>query len=277
MQMQPAADYILEARKISKRYGRVQAIEDINLELERAEILALVGDNGAGKSTIIKILGGALRKDSGEIFIDGKKVELENPLHAKTLGIEVVYQDLALINHLNIYQNLFLARELQRKIGFLKVLDHRRMEREAETKLKELGVKIKSCREWVSRLSGGQRQSVAVAKAASFGRKIVILDEPTAALGVDESRHVLDIVRELKNKGASVIIITHNMEHAFSVADKFLVIRLGRVVGIRRKSETNIDEIVKMITGGIFVSQSAAPERRSQGTFEGGREEWQER
>jgi len=274
--MQPAADYILEARKISKRYGRVQAIEDINLELERAEILALVGDNGAGKSTIIKILGGALRKDSGEIFIDGKKVELENPLHAKTLGIEVVYQDLALINHLNIYQNLFLARELQRKIGFLKVLDHRRMEREAETKLKELGVKIKSCREWVSRLSGGQRQSVAVAKAASFGRKIVILDEPTAALGVDESRHVLDIVRELKNKGASVIIITHNMEHAFSVADKFLVIRLGRVVGIRRKSETNIDEIVKMITGGIFVSQSAAPERRSQGTFEGGREEWQE-
>jgi ABC-type sugar transport system ATPase subunit len=127
------------------------------------------------------------------------------------------------------------------------------MEQQAIEKLQTLGVKVKSCREWVSRLSGGQRQSVAVAKAASFGKKIVILDEPTAALGVEEAHHVLQIVRELKNKGASIIIITHNMEHAFSVADRFLVIRLGSVVGVRRKSETNIDEIVKMITGGVFV------------------------
>ncbi len=253
--MEPAVDYILEARNISKRYGRVQAVEDITLQLERNEILALIGDNGAGKSTMIKILGGALKKDSGEILLDGKRVELENPQHAKALGFEVVYQDLSLINSLNVYQNLFLARELQKRVGFIKVLDHRRMEEEAAAKLKDLGVKIKNCREWVSRLSGGQRQSVAVAKAASFGKKIVILDEPTAALGVDESQHVLGIVRELKNKGASVIIITHNMEHAFSVADRFLVIRLGRVVGVRRRSETNIDEIVKMITGGIFVPQ----------------------
>jgi ABC-type sugar transport system ATPase subunit len=251
--METAADHILEARNICKRYGRVQAIDDITLQLERKEILALVGDNGAGKSTLIKIIAGALKKDSGEIFLEGERVDLENPMHAKSLGIEVVYQDLSLINFLNVYQNLFLGRELQKRIGFLKVLDQRRMERESIEKLKTLGVKVKNCREWVSRLSGGQRQSVAVAKAASFGKKIVILDEPTAALGVEEAHHVLQIVRELKNKGGSVIIITHNMEHAFSVADRFLVIRLGRVVGVRRKSETNIDEIVKMITGGVFI------------------------
>jgi ABC-type sugar transport system ATPase subunit len=254
--MPNSSDFVLEARQISKRFGRVQAIEDITLQLGRREILALVGDNGAGKSTLIKIIGGALRKDSGDILIDGEAVEFENPMHAKSLGIEVVYQDLSLINYLNVYQNLFLGRELQKGFGFIKVLDQRRMEQQSIEKLQTLGVKVKSCREWVSRLSGGQRQSVAVAKAASFGKKIVILDEPTAALGVEEAHHVLEIVRELKNKGASVIIITHNMEHAFSVADQFLVIRLGKVVGVRRRAETNIDEIVKMITGGVFIPRN---------------------
>jgi ABC-type sugar transport system ATPase subunit len=254
--MAPAAAYVLEARNISKRFGRVQAIEDITLQLGHSEILALVGDNGAGKSTLIKIIGGALRKDSGEVLLDGQPVEFENPMHAKAMGIEVVYQDLSLINYLNVYQNLFLGRELQKRWGFIRVLDQRRMEKESIEKLSTLGVKVKSCREWVSRLSGGQRQSVAVAKAASFGKKIVILDEPTAALGVEEAHHVLEIVRELKNKGASVIIITHNMEHAFSVADAFLVIRLGKVVGTRKRSDTNIDEIVKMITGGVFIPRN---------------------
>jgi ABC-type sugar transport system ATPase subunit len=254
--MAPAAAYVLEARNISKRFGRVQAIEDITLQLGHSEILALVGDNGAGKSTLIKIIGGALRKDSGEVLLDGAPVEFENPMHAKAMGIEVVYQDLSLINYLNVYQNLFLGRELQKRWGFIRVLDQRRMEKESIEKLSTLGVKVKSCREWVSRLSGGQRQSVAVAKAASFGKKIVILDEPTAALGVEEAHHVLEIVRELKNKGASVIIITHNMEHAFSVADAFLVIRLGKVVGTRKRSDTNIDEIVKMITGGVFIPRN---------------------
>ena len=254
--MNGAVDYILEARNISKRFGRVQAIEDITLRLGRGEILALVGDNGAGKSTLIKIIAGALRKDSGEILLDGQAVEFENPMHAKTLGIEVVYQDLSLINYLNVYQNLFLGREIQKRYLFIKVLDQRKMEEESVEKLKTLGVKVKSCREWVSRLSGGQRQSVAVAKAASFGKKIVILDEPTAALGVEEAHHVLEIVKELKNKGASVILITHNMEQAFAVADTFLVIRLGKVVGVRTRSETNIDEIVKMITGGVFIPRN---------------------
>ena len=248
---------VLEARGISKRYGKVQALTDIELYLEEGEILALVGDNGAGKSTLIKILGGALRSDTGQILIDGAPAEIENPLDAKHLGIEVVYQDLALINSLNVYQNLFLGREIRKRVAFIPILDQKSMERQAKEKLNELGVRVKNFRAWVSKLSGGQRQSIAVARAASFGRKIVILDEPTAALGVRESQHVLQIVRELKNKGASIIIITHNMEHAFAVADRFMVIRLGSLVGVRRKSETNIDEIVKMITGGVFVNQGA--------------------
>jgi len=248
--------YILEANNISKKFGEVQALDDVTLQLEEKEILALVGDNGAGKSTLLKILAGALKKDTGETYIDGQEVEIENPMHAKKLGIEVVYQDLGLINYLNVFQNLFLARELQKKYGFIKVLDHKTMEQQAVEKLAELGIKVKSTRTWVSKLSGGQRQSVAVAKAASFGKKIVFLDEPTAALGVKESRHVLEIVKQLKTQGVSVIIITHNMEHAFAVADRFFVIRLGRRVGVQEKSETNIDEIVKMITGGGFVNNN---------------------
>jgi len=248
--------YILEAKSISKGFGKVQALDNVTLQLEENEILALLGDNGAGKSTLIKILAGALKKDSGEIYIDGEKIEIEDPMHAKNLGIEVVYQDLALINYLNVYQNLFLAREIQKKFGFIKILNKKTMEQQASEKLAELGVRIKNIRVWVSKLSGGQRQSIAVAKAASFGKKIVILDEPTAALGVRESKHVLEIVKKLKAQGASVIIITHNMEHAFVVADRFFVLRLGSKVGTKKKSETNIDEIVKMITGGVFVQNN---------------------
>ncbi|MBN1858076.1 sugar ABC transporter ATP-binding protein [Candidatus Bipolaricaulota bacterium] len=250
--------FVLEAKNVSKRYGKVQALQNIDLQLEDREILALVGDNGAGKSTLIKVLAGAVAKDSGEIYVDGKKVEIDSPLAAKQLGIEVVYQDLALINYLNVAQNLFLGRELHKRVGFLRVLDHRVMEQQAKEKLSDLGVRVKSVKAWVAKLSGGQRQSIAVARAASFGRKIVILDEPTAALGVRESQHVLQIVRELKTKGASVIIITHNMEHAFSVADRFMVIRLGQVVGVRKRSETDIDDIVKMITGGVFVTEDSS-------------------
>jgi fructose transport system ATP-binding protein len=249
--------FVLEAKNISKRYGKVGALENIDLQLEDREILALVGDNGAGKSTLIKVLAGAVAKDSGEIYIDGNKVEIDSPSAAKQLGIEVVYQDLALINHLNVAQNLFLGREVHKHLAFLRVLDHKEMERQAREKLSDLGVRVKNIKAWVAKLSGGQRQSIAVARAASFGRKIVILDEPTAALGVRESQHVLKIVRELKTKGASVIIITHNMEHAFSVADRFMVIRLGQLVGVRRRAETNIDEIVKMITGGVFVADDS--------------------
>jgi len=245
--------YVMEAKNISKSFGEVHALDDITLQLEEQEILALVGDNGAGKSTLIKILAGALQKDSGEIYIDGKQIEIENPMHARKLGIEVVYQDLSLINYLNVFQNLFLAREIHKGFGFMKVLDKKGMERQSIEKLDELGIKIQNTKTWVSKLSGGQRQSVAVAKAVMFGKKIIFLDEPTAALGVKESKHVLEIVKKLKTQGVSIIIITHNMEHAFAVADRFFVIRLGRMVGVKKRSETDIDEIVKMITGGVFV------------------------
>ena len=248
--------FIVETRNICKRFGKVEALDNVTLQLKENEILALLGDNGAGKSTLIKILAGALTKDSGDIFVEGEKIEIEDPMHAKNLGIEVVYQDLALINCLNVYQNLFLAREIKKKFGFIKVLNKKAMEKQSGEKLAELGVNVKNLRTWVSKLSGGQRQSIAVAKAASFGKKIVILDEPTAALGVKESKHVLEIVKKLKVQGASIIIITHNMEHAFAVADRFFVLRLGQKVGIKEKSETNIDEIVKMITGGVFVQNN---------------------
>ncbi len=248
--------FIVETRNICKRFGKVEALDNVTLQLKENEILAVLGDNGAGKSTLIKILAGALKKDSGEIFLEGEKIDIEDPMHAKNLGIEVVYQDLALINCLNVYQNLFLAREIQKKFGFIKVLDKKAMEKQSNEKLAELGVSIKNIRAWVSKLSGGQRQSIAVAKAASFGKKIVILDEPTAALGVKESKHVLEIVKNLKAQGASIIIITHNMEHAFTVADRFFVLRLGRKVGVKKKSETNIDEIVKMIVGGVFAQNN---------------------
>jgi ABC-type sugar transport system ATPase subunit len=246
--------YVLEARNISKRFGEVQALHNITLQLEEREILALVGDNGAGKSTLIKILAGALQKDSGEIYLDGERVEIENPMHARKLGIEVVYQDLSLIDYLNVFQNLFLARELHKGFAFMKVLDKKAMERQSIEKLDELGIRVQNTKTSVSKLSGGQRQSVAVAKAVMFGKKIIFLDEPTAALGVRESQHVLDIVRNLKAQGVSIIIITHNMEHAFAIADRFFVIRLGKMVGVKKRSETDIDEIVKMITGGVFVS-----------------------
>jgi ABC-type sugar transport system ATPase subunit len=248
--------FIVETRNICKRFGKVEALDNVTLQLKENEILALLGDNGAGKSTLIKILAGALKKDSGDILVEGEKIEIEDPMHAKNLGIEVVYQDLALINCLNVYQNLFLAREIKKKFGFIKVLNKKAMEKQSGEKLAELGVNVKNLRAWVSKLSGGQRQSIAVAKAASFGKKIVILDEPTAALGVKESKHVLEIVKKLKVQGASIIIITHNMEHAFTVADRFFVLRLGRKVGVKEKSETNIDEIVKMITGGVFVQNN---------------------
>lgn len=248
--------FIVETRNICKRFGKVEALDNVTLQLKENEILAILGDNGAGKSTLIKILAGALTKDSGDIFVEGEKIEIEDPMHAKNLGIEVVYQDLALINCLNVYQNLFLAREIKKKFGFIKVLNKKAMEKQSGEKLAELGVNVKNLKVWVSKLSGGQRQSIAVAKAASFGKKIVILDEPTAALGVKESKHVLEIVKKLKVQGASIIIITHNMEHAFAVADRFFVLRLGRKVGIKEKAETNIDEIIKMITGSVFVQNN---------------------
>ena len=249
------SEKVLRIRNITKKFGGLVALNKVNLDLYRNEILALVGDNGAGKSTLIKIISGALIPDDGEIYLNDKSAYFNNPSDSKIAGIETVYQDLALVDSLNVANNLFLGKEKIFPLlwGTFNILKHRLMENEAKKILKTLGINIPNIREQVRFLSGGQRQSVAVARAAAFGKNIVLLDEPTAALGVNESKHVLGIIKRLKDEGISTIIITHNLEHAFSVADRFFVLRLGEKVGEKLKEKTNIDEIVKMITGGVFA------------------------
>jgi ABC-type sugar transport system ATPase subunit len=259
---------LLEAKSISKRFGGVQALDDVTLELFANEVLALVGDNGAGKSTLIKTLSGTLTPDAGEIFVEGRRQLFRTPADAKKAGIETVYQDLALVETLNVANNVFLGKEEVRSLlwGTCKILRHRKMEENSRKILSELGISLPDIKAQVNYLSGGQRQCIAVGRAAAFGRKIVLLDEPTAALGVQEATTVLDIIRKLKKHDVSTIIITHNLEHAFLVADRFLVLRLGRVVGSKHRSETDIDEIVKMITGGVFVERGAMKRRSRHST-----------
>ncbi len=237
---------ILELKNITKRFGGLVALSNIDFELYSNEILALVGDNGAGKSTLIKIISGALIPDEGDIFLKGKKINIHTPMDAKRLNIETVYQDLALIDTLSITKNLFLGRENN-------ILFHKRRELMAKKIIDDLGINILDIREKVKFLSGGQRQSVSIARAKTFGKSIVILDEPTAALGVRESKHILEVIKNLKEKGMSIIIITHNLEHAFYVADRFFILRNGKKVDSKKKELTSIDEVVKMITGGVFV------------------------
>jgi fructose transport system ATP-binding protein len=250
-----AARKLLEAKNITKRFGGVLALDDVTLELGEREVLALVGDNGAGKSTLIKILSGTLLADSGQIFVDGQRQYFRSPADAKKSGIETVFQDLALVETLNVSNNVFLGREEVRPLfwGTVNFLKHRRMEEESKRILGELGICLPDLKAQVNLLSGGQRQCIAVGRAAAFGRRIVLLDEPTAALGVHEAKMVLSIIKKLKDHDISAVIITHNLEHAFAVADRFFVLRLGREVGTKQKADTHIDDIVKMITGGTFV------------------------
>lgn len=246
---------ILSLRGITKRFGGLTALDSVDMDLYENEILALVGDNGAGKSTLIKIISGAYMPDNGEVYLYDQKVNFNSPHDAKKHGIETVYQDLALVDTLDVSNNLFLGKEVTVSIfgKIFNVLKHKTMENESKKIIKTLGINIPNIRQKVKFLSGGQRQCVAVARASAFGKKIVLLDEPTAALGVEEASHVLNIAKNLKNKGISVIIITHNLEHAFLVADRFYVLRLGKKAGEKNKSETDIDEIVKIITGGVLV------------------------
>ena len=246
-------NFILESRNITKRYGSLVALDDVSIQLYRNEILALVGDNGAGKSTLIKILSGALLPDSGEIFIEGKKVHFYRPRDAKNLGIETVYQNLGLVEQLSIVKNLFLGKEIIKRYGFLNILQNKEMEIESMRMLEKLGIDIRDSTKIVSDLSGGQRQSVAISKSVYWSKKIIILDEPTAALGVNEASKMLNLILKLKEQGLSIIIITHNMEHAFMVSDRFFVLRLGKKVGEAVRMGTTVDDVVKMITGAIFV------------------------
>jgi ABC-type sugar transport system ATPase subunit len=222
---------IVEMRNIRKSFAAVRALRGVDLALHHNEVLGLVGDNAAGKSTLMKVLSGAYHPDEGEILIEGKKVHLSDPLSARLLGIEMVYQDLALINHLDVAANVFLGREaMSARLGRVGVMDQRHMEQETQRLLDRLKIDISSVRLDVEKLSGGQRQAVAIARATAFNAKVIIMDEPTAALSVAAIGKVLDLVRELKAQGCSIIVISHRLEDIYQVSDRMIVLRHGRKV-----------------------------------------------
>ena len=247
--MQP----VLVEKKLSKKYGKVVALDSADLELYPGEVLGVIGDNGAGKSTLIKVLCGAVIPDSGEILLDGNKVTFTSPIEARKLGIETVYQNLALSPALSITDNMFLGREIRQKgfMGsFLKFLDKKAMADEARKRLSDLGLlTIQNINQLVETLSGGQRQGVAVARATSFGTKVVIMDEPTAALGVKESRRVLELIGEVRSRGIPIILISHNMPHVFEVADRIHIHRLGTRLCVIDPKKHEMSDAVAYMTG----------------------------
>lgn len=244
---------ILKGRNLVKRYGKVTAIDHSDFDLMKGEILAVIGDNGAGKSSIIKALCGAVIPDEGEIWLEGKKVRFASPIDAREAGIETVYQTLAMSPALSITDNMFMGREIRRPglMGkYLRKLDRPKMEKFAREKLSELGLMtIQNINQPVESLSGGQRQGVAVARAAAFGSKVIILDEPTAALGVKESRKVLELIQDVRSRGVSIILISHNMPHVFEVADRIHVHRLGRKLCVINPKEHSMSDAVAYMTG----------------------------
>ena len=254
---------ILSGRGLTKKYGRVTAMEDCDFDLMPGEILAVIGDNGAGKSTLIKSLSGAIRPDSGKITLKGKLASFDSPNHARDFGIETVYQTLAISPALSIADNMFMGREL-RKPGFmgriLRQLDKARMREIAREKLSELGLMtIQNIDQKVETLSGGQRQGVAVARAAAFGSTVMILDEPTAALGVKEGRRVLDLIMEVKSRGIPIILISHNMPHVFEVSDRIHIHRLGRRLCVVNPKNISMSDAVALMTGALVPDELGLP------------------
>jgi ABC-type sugar transport system ATPase subunit len=247
---------LLELRDVTKSFGSVQALTEVDFEVRAGEVMALVGDNGAGKSTLVKCIAGTHTPDSGEVVFDGQRVTIGGPRDAGRLGIEVVYQDLALCDNLDVVQNVYLGREVNR----FQVLNEAAMEHTTAETLKSLAVTtIKSIRQPVATLSGGQRQSVAVAKAVQWNSKLVILDEPTAALGVAQTEQVLALVRRLGEQGLAVVLISHNLHDIFETADRITVLRLGRNVGVFERRQTTQQAVVEAITAGVPTKVSGIP------------------
>lgn len=241
---------LLRAEAISKRFGGVAALKGVGLELQEGEHAALVGDNGAGKSTMVKVLSGALRPDEGTIWLDGQEQAFRSPVDARHAGIETVYQTLALCDHLDVTANVFLGRErLLVRAGPFSVLNRRRMAAEAQRMLATTGVSIHSMRDPLVYLSGGQRQGVAIARAAVWGSRMIIMDEPTAALGVRETARVEEMIRGLKERGIAVLMVSHNLRQVFSLVDAIWVLRHGRMVGRLRTRDASPEDVIRLITG----------------------------
>jgi simple sugar transport system ATP-binding protein len=235
--------------KITKKFGTITALQDVDFGVEKAEVRALLGDNGAGKSTLIKILMGVHQPTSGQIYFEGRPVRIRSPKEARAIGIEAVYQDLALVNLMSISRNFFLGREVTRRFGPIHYLDRKKMESICQTSLRDIGIDIRSPSERVGSLSGGERQSIAIGRAVFFGVKVLILDEPTSALSVAETRKVLSYIENARQRQLAVIFITHNVHQVYQVADSYTVIRHGRHVGTYRRGELSEDDIADLITG----------------------------
>jgi fructose transport system ATP-binding protein len=255
-----SAPLVMQAKGLTKRYGHVTALDGCDFELRAGEILAVIGDNGAGKSSLIKVLSGATVPDSGELRLDGKPVHFRTPIDARRAGIETVYQDLAVAPAMSIAENLFLGREILRPgvLGtWLRLLDKRAMLDQAIARMDELKVGIRSMTQAVETLSGGQRQCVAVSRAASFAQHVVIMDEPTAALGVKEGNMVLDLIRRVRDKGLPVILISHNMPHVFEVADRIHIQRLGKRAAVVDPKVIGMSDTVAVMTGAMAAEELA--------------------
>jgi D-xylose transport system ATP-binding protein len=250
--MQP----LLSIQHVAKHYGAIKALEDVSFDVRAGEVLALLGDNGAGKSTLIKIIAGAQPPSSGRLVMEGREVAFSGPADAKAAGIETVYQDLSLCPNVDVVANFFMGRELVRRVVGLRWLRERAMEDETGKALRDLGSRLPSLRARVDTLSGGQRQAIELARFVHWGGRLVLLDEPFAALGVTQTRRGLELIEQVKRRGVAVIVITHNVLHALEVADRMVVLHQGRIAGSRRRQETSHEDLVGLITtgGGVLAA-----------------------
>jgi simple sugar transport system ATP-binding protein len=243
---------LLEVKNITKRFGGLTAVNNLSMEILPGEVVGILGDNGAGKSTLIKVISGVYHPEVGIIFFEGNRVKISNPMEALKIGIETIYQDLALAENMNVYSNIFLGREkLKKYLGVVNVLDHDYMLNESKKVLHRLDIQIPSLKNKIRNLSGGQRQAVAISRSIYWNARLLIMDEPTAALGVSEQKKVLDLVKTLSSQGVSVIIISHQLHDVFSVATRLIIMRRGKKVAERMTKKTSPDEVVGLMVGSI--------------------------
>ncbi|MFW6180211.1 MAG: ATP-binding cassette domain-containing protein [Spirochaetota bacterium] len=245
----------LEVRNVSKSFGKVQALRQVSLDIHPGEVLGLLGDNGAGKSTLIKIIAGNHAADEGEIFLEGRRVRFDSPAEARNAGVETVYQNSPICENASVAANFFIGRELCGKVPGFRFLKERAMAGETEQVLSDIGIKVPSVKAKMGFLSGGQRQAIILGRFFHWGGKVALLDEPFAALGISESRKGLQLIREVSARGLPIILVTHNIEYAFEVSTRFVVLRHGAVVGSGDIREVSVDDVVSMITGAIHVTK----------------------